>query len=231
MVYSLTPTPLRRRGEIQHEMKRLIILILSLAFVSTSQAQTWEEWTRQKKTKIKRLLEQIAANKVYIEYAQKGYKIVTDGLHTIRDIKDGDFRMHLGFFDSLQVVNPKIRNSAKVAAIIASQIRLIKVTKQALDAVRESRQFTNDELDYCKRVFDQLLDECVQHLDELLVVITNGKASMSDDERLQRIDRLYADLQEKSSFTASFSNEMSVLAIQRMTEQTELDYSKRIKGF
>ena len=212
-------------------MKQLFLLLALLFAGLFSRAQTWEEWTRQKKTKIKRLLEQIAANKVYIEYAQKGYKIVTDGLHIIRDIKDGDFRMHLGFFDSLQVVNPKIRNSAKVVAIIASQIRLIKVTKQALGAVRESRQFTNDELDYCKRVFDQLLDECVQHLDELLVVITNGKASMSDDERLQRIDRLYADLQEKSSFTVSLSNEMSVLAIQRMTEQTELDYSKRIKGF
>ncbi len=212
-------------------MRKLIFLVVLLSVGLFSRAQTWEEWTRQKKTKIKRLLEQIAANKVYIDYAQKGYQIVTDGLHTIRDIKDGDFRLHLGFMDSLKIVNPKIRNSAKVAAIMAAQLRLIKVTKQALDAVRESGQFTNDELDYCKRVFDQLLDECVQQLDELFVVITNGQASMNDDERMQRIDRLYADLQEKSAFTASFSNEMSVLAIQRMTEQTELDYSKRIKGF
>lgn len=212
-------------------MKRAIALIVLISFAGISYSQTWEEWTRQKKTKIKRLLEQITANKVYIEYAQKGYQIVTDGLHTMRDIKDGDFRLHLGFMDSLKIVNPKIKNSTKVAAIMAAQLRLIKVTKQALDAIQKSGQFTNDELDYCKRVFDQLLDECVQHLDELFVVITNGKASMSDDERLQRIDHLFADMQEKSSFTASFTNEMSVLAIQRMTEQTELDYSKRIKGF
>ena len=212
-------------------MKSIIILILSFAFVTTNYAQTWEEWTRQKKTKIKRLLEQIAANKVYIEYAQKGYKIVTDGLHTIRDIKNGDFRLHLGFIDSLKVVNPKIKDGAKVAAIIAAQLHLLKVTKQAMDAVRESGQFTADELDYCKKVFDNLLDECIKNIDELFFVITSGEASMSDDERIKRVDRLYADMQDKSTFTASFSNEMSVLAIQRLAEQTELDYSKRIKGF
>ena len=212
-------------------MKKLFLLLSFIFIGFFASAQTWEEWTRQKKTKMKRLLEQIAANKVYIEYAQKGYKIVTDGLHTIRDIKGGDFRLHLGFIDSLKVVNPKIKNGAKVAAIIAAQLRLLKVTKQAMDAVRESGQFTADELDYCKKVFDNLLDECIKNMDELFFVITSGEASMSDDERIKRVDRLYADMQDKSTFTASFSNEMSVLAIQRLAEQTEIDYSKRIKGF
>lgn len=212
-------------------MKKLVLLIALFSASNFSSAQNWEEWTRQKKTKIKRLLEQIAANKVYIEYAQKGYKIVADGLHTIRDIKNGDFRLHLGFIDSLKVVNPKIRNSAQVATILAAQLQLIKSSKHALEAVHESGQFTQEELDYCKKVFDNLLDACIQHLDELFIVIRSGEASMSDDERLQRIDEIYIAIQEKSSFAASFSNEMSVLAIQRLAEQTELDYSKRLKGF
>lgn len=212
-------------------MKKLFLLIALFSASNFSSAQNWEEWTRQKKTKIKRLLEQIAANKVYIEYAQKGYKIVTDGLHTIRDIKNGDFRLHFGFIDSLKVVNPKIRNSAQVAAILAAQLQLIRRAKQALEAVQESGQFTQEELDYCKKVFDNLLDACIQHLDELFMVIRSGEAAMSDDERLQRIEGIYVAIQEKSSFAASFSNEMIVLAIQRLTELTELDYSKHLKGF
>lgn len=212
-------------------MKRILIL-LSLFIVSiNANSQTWEEWTRQKKTKIKRLLEQIAANQVYIEYAKKGYKIATDGLHTIRDIKNGDFRLHLGFVDSLKIVNPKIKNSVKVADIIAAQLRIIKSTSFALRQMRESQQFTTDEVDYCKKVFDNLLEECLKNIDELFFVVTNGQASMNDEERIRRIDKLYLDMQEKSAFTSSFSNEIGTLAIQRLTEQTEINYSKKINGY
>lgn len=212
-------------------MKKLFVLVGLLSVSLLATAQTWEEWMQQKKTRIKRLLEQIAANKVYIEYAQKGYKIVTNGLHTIRDIKDGDFHLHTGHFDSLKVVNPKVKNWIKVADIIAGQLRIIKSSKQAINAVHESAQFTKDELDYCKNVFDQLLEECLKNIDELVMVITSGELEMTDDERIRRIEKIYMDMQDKSAFTASFGNEMSVLAIQRMTEQIELNYSKKIKGF
>ena len=212
-------------------MKKLLVLagLLSISLLATS--QTWEEWTKQKKTRIKHLLEQIAANKVYIEYAQKGYKIVTDGLHSIRDIKNGDFHLHLGHIDSLKVVNPKIKNWAKVADIIAAQLRVLKSARNAINAVRESGQFTSDELDYCKNVFDYLLSECLRNIDELMMVITSGELEMTDDERVKRIERIYLDMQDKSAFTASFSNEMSLLAMQRLSEQTEINYSKKINGY
>lgn len=210
-------------------MRRIWILLLLLVVYACANAQTWEEWTQQKKTKIKRLMEQIAANQVYIEYAQKGYKIVSGGLHTIRDIKNGDFRLHLGFVDSLKVVNSNIKNRARVAEIIASQFRIVKLGKQALGFIRESHQFTTDELDYCNKVIDNLLEECLKNIDELILVITSGELSMNDHERIERIAKLNFDMQEKLAFTASFSNEMSVLAIQRLTEQTEIEYSKKIK--
>jgi hypothetical protein len=209
-------------------MKKILILMILMIVGLLSFSQTTEEWTKQKKTRIKRLIEQIAANRVYIEYLQKGYKIVTGGLHTIRDIKNGEFRLHINFFDSLKTVNPRIKSWVKVADIIACQIRIVKSTRQALQYVRESNQFTDEELDYCKKVFDNMLEECVKNIDELMMVITSGELTMSDDERLRRIEKLFVDMQEKSGFTASFSNEMSVLAVQRITEQTEIDYSKKI---
>lgn len=209
-------------------MKQLVVAALLLAVVQSTHAQNFDEWFRQKKTKIRRLVEQIAANQVYIEYAQKGYKIVSQGLHTIRDIKNGDFRLHLGFFDTLRVVNPRIRKWALVGDIIASQLQLVKMTRQALQSVRESGQLTASELDYCKKVFDNLLEELLHRIDELGMVITNGKVAMSDDERITRIRRIHTDVTDKVSFTASFSNEMALLAIQRLHEQAEIDYSKKI---
>jgi hypothetical protein len=207
-------------------MKRMLILCaLTFSFHFCS-AQTLEEWTQQQQTKIKRLLEQIIANKVYIDYAKKGYKIVSSGLHTIRDIKNADFKLHLGFIDSLKVVNPNVKDWIKVSAIIVLQQRIMKTGKQALDAARQSGQFSSEEIRYCKNVVDNLLTECLKVIDELLLVITSGVTAMSDGERIKRIEKIYLDMQDKSSFAVAFSNDISVLAIQRLAERTELNYSK-----
>jgi hypothetical protein len=209
-------------------MKKIGILFALSIFLSTLHAQTLEEWTRQKKTRIKRLLEQIAANQVYIEYARKGYQIVTAGLHTIGDIKNGDFRLHLGFIDSLKAVNPSIRSWPKVADIITLQFQVIQSGKQALDAVRASGQFTRDEVLYCKTVFENLLAECGKNVDALNLVIIPGRLSMDDEQRIRRIHGIWLNLRDQSAFASSFSHDVSLLAIQRLTEQTDINYSKQI---
>ncbi|MBK6993319.1 MAG: hypothetical protein IPH34_16520 [Chitinophagaceae bacterium] len=63
-------------------------------------------------------------------------------------------------------------------------------------------------------------------IDELFMVITSGELEMKDDERLKRIDKLYADMQDKYSFCSSFSEEMGLLSVQRMGEQMEINRSK-----
>ena len=73
-------------------MRKMMLVGLLLIACASGYAQTWEEWTQQQQTKIKRLVEQIAANKVYLDYVKKGIRIVSGGLHTIRYIKSGDFK-------------------------------------------------------------------------------------------------------------------------------------------
>jgi len=197
-------------------MKKIILLAILLSYEHAF-AQNWEEWTSQKKTQIKYLLQQIAENKVYIGYLQKGYSIANKGLTTIRTIKNGDFNLHRVFFVSLNTVNPKIKNSAKVAAIVAFQIRILNESKQSLKQIKETDQFTDKELNYCSTVFDNLLEDCLKNIDELYLVLGSGLI-MTDDERMKRIDKIYADMQSKYGFCSSFSNEMGVLAVQRSGE-------------
>jgi hypothetical protein len=78
-------------------MKNLL-LVIAIVICHVSFCQNAQEWTRQKKTQIKYLLQQIAANKVYIEYIEKGYNIARKGLQTIHDIKKGDFKEGMRVF-------------------------------------------------------------------------------------------------------------------------------------
>ncbi|MBI3137217.1 MAG: hypothetical protein HYZ15_01390 [Sphingobacteriales bacterium] len=208
-------------------MKNVLIVVM-LILCARVQGQNWEEWTEQKKTAIKRLEEQIAANKVYDSYVRKGYRLVSGGLQTIKGIKAGDFSLHLGFFDSLKLVNPRIKSWFKVAEIVQCQINLIGAGRRALASLKESRQFGMDEERYCSQVVEQLLAEARQRLDELMLVVRNDRAQLSDDERVRRINLLYTDVKDKLAFLSAFSNEVSLLALQRLTESKEIEYSKRI---
>jgi len=176
------------------------------------------------------LLNQIAANKVYIEYLEKGYGIAKTGLNAIQHIKKGDFDLHRDFIGSLSIVNPKIKSYTRVADIVAYQVRIIKNISATIKNIKESNQFNLDELDYCIAVFDNLMEECLKGVDELYFIITSDEVQMMDDERIKRIDRLYFDMQDKYSFCESFRQECSVLALQRLSEQIETSMSKKING-
>lgn len=210
--------------------KNIIVIAIAAAFCNSTTAQTFDEWFNQKSTQKKYLLQQIAALQVYISYAKKGYNIVSGGLNTIRDIKKGDLNIHSTFFNSLSTVNPKIAKYKKVADIISYQIRIIKQTRETIAYIRETKQFTPEEIEYNKKVFDFLLQECIEFINELLAIITAGELQMKDNERLTRIDKLYTDMQDKYTFCTVMSEDMALLAAQRMGEYWEIQKSKLING-
>jgi hypothetical protein len=75
-----------------------------------------------------------------------------------------------------------------------------------------------------------LFNESLKNLEELTIIITAGKLRMSDDERLQAIDRVYATVIDQYSFLNEFNNNTALLALQRKSEQTEIKMSRIING-
>src|SRR5688572_10130411 len=118
-------------------MKKMISMLLVMAIITKANAQTWEEWTQQKRTQIKYLVQQIAGFQTYLGYVKQGYVIACKGITTVQNIKHGEWNLHKDFFGSLKIVNPVIKNSAKVGDIIAMQVGLVK-SKNAF--LRECRQ-------------------------------------------------------------------------------------------
>ena len=212
-------------------MKKILITIWVVASCALAHSQTLAEWTQQKKTQIEYLLDQIAANKVFIDYAQKGYAIAKLGLNTIENIKLGDFNLHRDLFRSLEIVNPSIKGYVRVADIIACQVRIVKTISTTINNLKESGQFKVDELDHCKVVFEKLLEECIEDVDELYLVITTGELQMSEIERIKRIDQIYLKMQGDYSFCKSFGNECLVLARQRLNVKFEINVEKKLNEF
>lgn len=211
-------------------MKYLIMFCILLLSQFSVRGQNWDEWFKQKKTQRKYLLRQIAGLKVYLGYLKEGYDIAQKGLTTIENIKEGNFNLHRDFFGSLKQVNPAIRNSAKVADIIALQIKIVREFKRLYATCQDDGNFTLQEIGYIGTVYSNMLKECDKSISELLMVITANETEMKDDERLGRIDDIYEDMKDKYAFTRSFGNTTLMLAMQRGKERSEIEFSRNVYG-
>lgn len=74
-----------------------------------------------------------------------------------------------------------------------------------------------------EKVYGNLFKLSLRNLDELATVITANKLRMSDDERLESIDRIYADMQDKLVFLRNFNANTSVLSVQRSKEYNDVN--------
>ncbi len=209
-------------------MKKLIIMI-SLSFLGMLPAFRASAQADEI-TQLILNIEKLAQLKQILSDMKKGYEILSGGYNTIKNISEGNFSLHKAFLDGLMEVSPAVRNYRRVADITNYQIILVKEYRKAYERFRRDNNFNADELAYLGRVYDNLFKESLRNLDELLTVITAGKARMSDDERLQAIDRIYADMQDKLMFLRHFNNNTTILAVQRAKERNDAQTIRKIHG-
>jgi hypothetical protein len=203
-------------------MKKIFLLVLFTALT----AGNLHAQAKQQRV----LLQQIAALQVYIGYAQKGYSVVKKGLNTIGGFKRGEFSLHTDYLNSLKAVNPKIIKYARVTEIIALQIKIMKSYKSLYQQIRQDDLFHGDEVEYIKRVFERLIENCDTNMDELLTIVTDGKLEMKDDERMKRIDLIYQNMLDNYVFSESFSNQTKLIALAKATELKEAKNSRVLHG-
>jgi len=182
-------------------------------------------------TEIQQLLlnvEKLAQLKRILSNMKKGYEIVSTGYNTIKDISKVNFNIHQAFLNGLIQVSPAVRKYKKIAEIISYQTQLVKEYKSAFRRFDASNLFNTNEIGYMDNVYTNLFTKSLQNLEELTMVITAGKLRMSDDERINAIDRIYNDIADKLVFLRTFNKENNVLAIQRGREIIDTKVSKKL---
>lgn len=203
-------------------MKKLILILLGISvFQQGIQAQAKQR---------KELLLQIAALQVYIDYAKKGYSAVSRGLNFIGDAKRGEVNLHSDYFASLMQINPKVRNYYKTAEIVSMQFKIMKTYKRTYADLKATDLFHGNELDYIERSFARLLENCSDTLEQLLVITTDSKLELKDDQRIERIDALYKTMLEDYNFCMSFSNEAKLLSLSKTREKRDTEQGTAIYG-
>lgn len=208
--------------------KMLLSFIILFSLLGSINAQTYDEWFRQKKTQLSHLMKQIAAYQVYEGYLRKGYDIAKQGLTAISDLKNGEFNLHQTFFSSLSKINPAIQQYSRIADIITLQAAILTQYKRGYKDAQQSQMLNSNEVEYIYSVFTTLLNDCSNNISDLIALTTNNQLQLKDDERLQRIDTIYKDMQSKYLFAKSLNNESTGLNLSRQKEQNETSTLKTL---
>lgn len=202
----------------------VIIMLLSFGFTKTSSAQS------QELQQLILNIEKLSQFKSILDDMKKGYDILLYGYNAVKDISEGNYSLHKLFLDGLLEVSPTVRQYKRVGEIISYQIALLKEYKGAAKQFRLSSLFDDRELGHITNVYDQLVKESLDCLEDLASVLTARKLRMSDQERLEEIDYIYQSMQDKILFLRSFNNSTAILAWQRLKDKNETQSLKKIYG-
>jgi len=195
----------------------LIITMISVLKIESAKAQSFE---------IQQLIldcEKLAQLKDIYKDLITGYDILSEGYNAVRDISKGNFDLHDIFLDGLLKVSPIVQQYTRVADIIDGELKIVSEYATAFDRFKADNNFSPDEIIYLGKVYDKLLDESIAGLSDLTSVITDGVLRASDDERIMRIDKLYADMKDRLTFLRYFNNNTSVLSLQRARSKNDLN--------
>jgi hypothetical protein len=207
-------------------MKRILAIITLLVCVAGVQQKAVAQADEIAQLVLN--IEKLSQLKSILSNLKKGYTIVTNGYGKIKNISEGNFQMHELFLDGLLAVSPEVRKYQRIPDIVNFQLRLVKEYKAAFNRFKSSKVFSNTEIRYMATIYEKLLNQSVDNLEELTTVVTAGKLRMSDDERIKAIDRIYEDMEDKLSFLRHFNNNTSMLALQRNRELHDIESIKTL---
>lgn len=212
------------------KLEKIFVVILFLFTTAQLNAQTFNEWFRQKKTQKKYLVQQIAALKVYLKYLKQGYRIVDKGLNLVGDIKNGNFHSHKTYFESLRDVNSVVANSGNISSLLFYEEMIIKHASKMRNEFIGNPLLTPDEIAYIQLVCDNLMRLSKENTENAENLLTSKRLEMKDDERIARLRVLCVEAKERFSFAREFYNGNHLMIMQRDKETGDIEKQKQLES-
>lgn len=203
-------------------MFSLIVISIFLLRPLSSAAQT------QEVQQLLLNLEKLAQLKSILENMYKGYKVIDQGYSTIKNLSEGNFKLHQVFLDGLMSVSPLVKNYKRITDIIIYQKRILMECQNGIKIMNAKTGFTPQEKEYMKTVYEKFISKSLKNLDELALIIAAGKLRMNDAERLSAIDRIFEGIEEQFLTLRSFNNQTTLLSLQREKEKVEIDLTRNL---
>ncbi len=138
--------------------------------------------------------------------------------------------LYRDYFEELQKVKRVLTYYHKVKEITELQLALVKQYKRSFASIKQDANFNPDEVGYIGKVYSGIIEESLTNLDGLYLVINSFTTQMSDEKRMEIIDRVKKAIQKNYDDLRNFSTQNIQLSMARAKDQREIGVIKNLYG-
>jgi hypothetical protein len=211
-------------------MKKTSIVFVILLFAGLTPNIARAQSIAQELEQLQLDYQKLAGLKSILKQMYQGYEVVNKGYSSVKNVSQGNFTLHQAFLDGLMVVSPTVRKYPKVQDIITDQAELVSEYRSAYNTFKQDSHFSSDEISYMTDVYNHLVTSSLSNLSTLTTIMSDNKLRMSDNERLQAIDQVYATGHDQLTFLRQFNNNTQSVAIQRAQQTNDQQTLKKLYG-
>ncbi|TSD67654.1 conjugal transfer protein TraI [Inquilinus sp. KBS0705] len=139
-------------------------------------------------------------------------------------------QLYSNYYTELGNIKATISKYQRIKDITLKQAALVSEYKQAWSLFRQDSHFNPQELSYMQQVYSGILDASVKNLDEIMLVVSPAKTQMTDEQRLELINKASDHLDENYNDLHQFNNQGIQLSLQRSKDFSDTQSIKKLYG-
>ncbi|MCH5684245.1 hypothetical protein LWM68_08210 [Niabella sp. W65] len=107
---------------------------------------------------------------------------------------------------------------------------MVEEYRRAWALLRQDKHFTAEEIRYMEQVYSGILTSSLRNVEQLYLVLSDHKTTMTDGKRLELITQAAIGLDENRSDLKKFNNQNFLLSLNRSRDMLDAANTKRIYG-
>lgn len=139
-------------------------------------------------------------------------------------------KLYSKYYTELGNIKATISKYQRIKDITLKQAALVSEYKKAWSLFRQDNHFNPQELNYMQQVYTGILDASVKNLDEIMLVVSPAKTQMTDEQRLELINKASDHLDENYNDLHQFNNQGIQLSLQRSKDLSDTQSIKKLYG-
>jgi hypothetical protein len=151
-------------------------------------------------------------------------------LNNISGWLDKEKQLYADYYKELNTVRGLIADYDEVKSVISKQKQLVTEYQQASSLFSHDAHFSPAELKYMGNIYNGILQESLQNLDQLLLVVSNLSTQMDDAERLQKIGQAAKAMQTNLDHLRQFNRQNAGLSLMRAKDTQDRQQVKQLYG-
>jgi len=151
-------------------------------------------------------------------------------LGEISDWTDKQRNLYDDYYQELRNVKSTIAYYQRVKEVTMKQVALVGEYQRAWKLFNADKHFRPEEVAEMQKVYLGILNASAKNLDQVLLAINPGKTQMTDQQRLEMINRAGDYLDENYSDLKQYNNQNMILRLHRSKDLNEINTIKHYYG-